>query len=78
MDLVIASANGSTFLEISKTSFRKIETKIPSATEMQKFHNLVSPIFSKILANTQQIQTLSKIRDTLLPQLMSGRVRVGV
>ena len=31
----------------------------------------------KIIRNCQQIQTLAKLRDTLLPKLMSGEVRVS-
>ena len=39
-------------------------------------YKAVNPIFSKIKTNQQQIRTLEKLRDTLLPKLMSGRVRV--
>ena len=34
--------------------------------------------FSKIELNRKQIQTLEKLRDTLLPKLMSGEVKVEV
>ena len=36
----------------------------------------LKPIDDKIIENTTQIQTLEKMRDTLLPKLMSGKVRV--
>jgi len=36
----------------------------------------MQPIFEKILANKHQIRTLEQLRDTLLPKLMSGEVRV--
>jgi type I restriction enzyme S subunit len=41
------------------------------------FEKEVTPLFQKIKSNTQQIQTLTQLRDTLLPKLMSGEVRVN-
>ena len=41
-----------------------------------KLDNLIQPLFEKVRKNTQQIQTLQATRDTLLPKLMSGKVRV--
>jgi type I restriction enzyme S subunit len=41
-----------------------------------KFDALVKQKFEKIRKNTHQIQTLQSLRDTLLPKLMSGEVRV--
>lgn len=38
----------------------------------------VDPLFKKQIENQQQIQTLTKLRDTLLPKLMSGEVRVKI
>lgn len=42
-----------------------------------EFEGLIAKYFDKILANTKQIRTLEKLRDTLLPKLMSGEVRVA-
>ena len=75
-DVVVGAANGSTFLEISKSSFKSISTVIPKKEIIGKFDDMVTPIFKKILNNSFQIQTLSKLRDSLLPKLMSGEVRV--
>ena len=71
-------AGGAVTLNVNTSLFSNFEIIVPDEEPLDNFHNIVSPIFSKILANTQQIQTLSKTRDTLLPQLMSGAVRVGV
>jgi type I restriction enzyme, S subunit len=76
MNVVEGSANGSTFLEISKSSFRGIESIIPKKETLQKFDLIINPIFVKILSNICQIQTLSQLRDSLLPKLMKGEVRV--
>jgi len=43
---------------------------------MDKFKEVIQPIFEKIKLNRFQIRTLEKLRDTLLPKLMSGEVRV--
>lgn len=41
-----------------------------------KFHNIVNKLEEKIINNTKQIQTLTELRDTLLPRLISGKIRV--
>jgi len=43
---------------------------------MSYFHKTVKPYIEKIKTNQNQIRTLTKLRDTLLPKLMSGEVRV--
>jgi len=45
---------------------------------IQKFENICSDIFNKIKNNQTQIRTLEKLRDTLLPKLMSGEVKVSI
>lgn len=76
MQEVINAANGSTFLEISKSSFRNIYCVIPSESVLERFDGIIKPFFERILANLTQIQTLSALRDTLLPKLMKGEIRV--
>lgn len=49
---------------------------IPDRKILNNFGDTVNPLFNKILENNIQIQALSKIRDSLLPRLMSGRIRV--
>ena len=41
------------------------------------FHSLVSSLWARIQANQTQAQTLSTLRDTLLPRLISGQLRVA-
>jgi type I restriction enzyme S subunit len=45
-------------------------------TLIRDFENTCSPLFEKVKINQQQIRTLENLRDTLLPKLMSGEVRV--
>jgi type I restriction enzyme, S subunit len=76
MDLIVSSANGSTFLEISKSTFRSLEFVVPPKSKLKEFNELVEPWFKKILSNENQIRSLELLRDTLLPKLMNGEVRV--
>lgn len=41
-----------------------------------QYNSNAEPLFKKQFENQQQIQTLTQLRDTLLPKLMSGEVRV--
>ena len=52
--------------------------KIPPFSYLMNFKNVVQPIFAKKKENYNQIRTLEKLRDTLLPKLMSGEVRVKI
>jgi type I restriction enzyme S subunit len=70
------AGNGSVFQEISKSNFKTLEIQIPLSRILDNFERAISPTFEKIKANQKQIQTLEKLRDTLLPKLMSGEVRV--
>ena len=76
MSLVIASANGSTFLEISKKSFKEIKIVIADTKNLENFDKAIQPIFTKIRDNSEQIQSLTRNRDELLPRLMRGEVSV--
>ncbi|MBS6209723.1 MAG: restriction endonuclease subunit S [Proteus hauseri] len=77
MDIIKNSANGSVFQEISKASFKKIPFLIPDDERVKSFNKQGKILFKKIKSNTKNIQTLEKLRDTLLPKLMSGEVRVN-
>lgn len=54
---------------------RSYEVKV-NIERMRKFHNSVDPYFQKIKSNQNQIRTLTILRDTLLPKLMSGEIRL--
>ena len=67
---------GTVFGSINKDSFNNIEVVIPPLKTIIEFEVLVQIIDDKIFHNHQQIQTLTKTRDELLPKLMSGEIRV--
>jgi len=73
---IYESADGSTQEYISLGSLRDFEFKYPGNTILKEFNKTVTPFFEKIFSNNTQIRTLTRLRDTLLPKLMSGEVRV--
>ena len=69
---------GTVFGSISKTDFLKMEIVIPPEDIIEKFEINAKPLNDKVIENCIQIKLLEKLRDTLLPKLMSGEVRVEV
>ncbi|SDB60812.1 type I restriction enzyme, S subunit [Desulfonatronum thiosulfatophilum] len=59
--------------EIGNTTFL-----LPPDDVLREFEKVINPIFEKKRSNTLQIRTLEKLRDTLLPKLMSGEVQVTI
>lgn len=68
--------NGTVFGSIGKDDFNKLENVVPPNELVKKFQQKASPLDEKIYQNIIQIRTLTQMRDTLLPKLMSGEVRV--
>ena len=69
-------AHGTAQANLSPIKTAEMEMVIPSQEILEKFSNITKPLFHKIQHNTQHIQTLETMRDTLLPKLVSGEVRV--
>lgn len=69
---------GTATLNLNTGDFSKIKITCPSENYMKVFHSMITPIFNKLLFNINEINSLSIIRDSLLPRLMSGRIRVNV
>jgi type I restriction enzyme S subunit len=69
-------ASGSAQQNLNVGIMKAFEILIPPKDLMQKFREQVRPIFEKINSNSKQIRTLTQLRDTLLPKLMSGEVRI--
>ena len=72
------NADGSTQEYITLGNLRNFKFKYPGEHQIKGFDIDVQPYFEKIISNSKQIQTLTQLRDTLLPKLMSGEVRVGI
>ncbi len=70
--------SGSTQEYISLGSLRSIVFDSPHPHLLERFNDIIHPYFEKLKINMTQIKTLEKLRDTLLPKLMRGEVRVRV
>ena len=67
---------GTVFGSIGKNDFLAFEVTIPALKVVERFQNEIKPIDVKIATNLRQIKTLESLRNTLLPKLMSGSIRV--
>ena len=67
---------GTTTLNVNTKSFSNIRLFIPSDIALLQFHQIVEGLFKKIELNMQESRTLSLLRDTLLPRLMSGELEI--
>ena len=67
---------GTTTLNVNTKSFSNIRLLIPTETTLERFNEIVDGLFKKIELNMQESRTLSLLRDTLLPRLMSGELEV--
>lgn len=70
------ASGGSATLNMNTSTFSKVETLLPDDGVVTGFSELVEPIFSQILANQIQTDNLVILRDTLLPKLLSGELRI--
>ncbi len=68
---------GSTQPLIRQSDIKEIEISLPNNNILVNFEKQSESLFNKIYSNQKQIQTLENLRDTLLPKLMSGEVRVN-
>lgn len=70
------SGTGTTQQQLTVPDFRKTEILIPDKITMDKFTNLISPMFNQIWANGEENIKLASLRDSLLPKLMSGEIEL--
>ena len=75
--LIDGVTGGSAQRKFNKTDFKSIKLMMPSVNILIKFDRIVKPIFSKIEENRDEISRLTSLRDTLLPKLMSGELKIN-
>lgn len=77
LDFNSLGSTSSIVTAINSTMIKALKILVPEDQIMQKFNAVIQPIFAKLKNNNSQIQVLSTLRDTLLPKLMKGEVRVA-
>jgi type I restriction enzyme S subunit len=76
MHRIKSAANGSTFMEISKSAFRNITMVLPDSSRLAEFDAAVDPLFGMMKKNQEETRSLISTRNTLLPRLISGKIKV--
>ena len=78
MEAIKARASGTTFPEISKRNFRTLTAVKPTGDVIVAYQRAAEPLFDLLTARVKENVCLAKIRDYILPRLLSGQVRVEV
>lgn len=68
---------GTTVIHLGKTDVDKFRILNAPDEIHRKFFNLIDPIFNQTIINAQEEKRLSQLRDSLLPRLMSGKIRIN-
>ncbi|WP_421330360.1 restriction endonuclease subunit S [Aeromonas veronii] len=68
--------SGSAQQKFNKTGFRSLRLLLPSNNVVIKFNEVYQDISSKIISNKKNVRHLELLRDTLLPKLISGELRL--
>ena len=76
VDEFLSLANGATFLELSRGNFKKLPVRLAEPEVLNSFAEVAGSLHSSAAAAHRENETLAETRDALLPQLMSGKLRV--
>jgi type I restriction enzyme S subunit len=69
-------SSGSTFAELTKSTFKRIEILTPPTKIIGQFDEKISPLFKALELHLKANANLKKARDKLLPRLISGKLSV--
>jgi type I restriction enzyme S subunit len=75
-DVVVGGSGGSVLHNMNKSTFECLPVLLPQYDLVNRFNNLIEPIVDKVTNNQRQITLLNQLRDTLLPRLISGKLRI--
>ena len=70
------NANSGVQVNLSTAGIKGTKTICPHKKLMEKFGSLTTPIFERIFCSKRESKVLSELRDTLLPKLISGELRI--
>lgn len=73
---VIPIITGAVQLKINKENLEKLKFIVPPKESLKDIESKIIPLYKKIKENELENQTLTQLRDTLLPKLISGEVRL--
>ena len=74
----LSQGNGSVFLNLKTDILKSFKIIVPNnLDELKKFNIILHNLFQEIKYKTEEIRILSTLRDTLLPKLMKGEIKVN-
>lgn len=77
LSIIEGMASGSTFKEVSGSTMKSVPAIIPDPDSLAKFNGFCAPLFEQQQVLEKQNRSLSALRDSLLPRLMSGELDVS-
>lgn len=75
--VAIAADKATTMGHIKREELAKAEVVIPDVASMERIGGILQPMYDLIISNRIENRKLAALRDTILPQLMSGELDVG-
>ena len=75
--VAIAADKATTMGHIKREELEKAEVAIPDAASMERIGGILQPMYDLIISNRIENRKLAELRDTILPQLMSGEMDVS-
>lgn len=69
-------SSGTAYNMLTQSSFEGLEISLPPRSDMVVYEDIVKPFYNEITHNLRENDTLDELRDTLLPELMSGETRL--
>lgn len=73
----IAAGKATTMGHIQRKHLTDARIAVAPPESMKKFDAVIASLFDQLVSNAQQSRSLAQLRDTLLPKLISGELRVG-
>lgn len=74
---LVGQGNGSIFINLKTDILKEYAISIPYSDVMEKFSEVINPIFETIKNNASENIKLTNLRDTLLPKLISGELEIN-
>ena len=75
-EVIMKGSGGSVFKNMNKGQFSSLKVRMPEKKLRGFYNQQVKPLMDKILQNELESQSLSHLRDTLLPRLISGEIQI--
>lgn len=72
---ILSQANGSVFSNLKTDILKALTIIVPQENVLNRFQNIIGQIFRSIQQKQEEIISLTTLRDTLLPELMSGEIK---